>query len=85
MAGRSSLPWSGYDYNTLADDLAQFKVPTLIIHGTDDKTVPIDAAGRAAAKGIAGSTLPEYDCAPHGLFDTHKNKLMKGLLDFIRS
>jgi non-heme chloroperoxidase len=66
-------------------DLAHFKVPTLIIHGTDDQTVPIDAAGRAAAKGIAGSTLLEYDGAPHGLFATHKDKLTKDLLDFIRS
>ena len=27
-------------------DLASFKVPTLIIHGTSDKTVPIDATAR---------------------------------------
>jgi len=47
-------------------DLPAFKVPTLIIHGTEDKTVPIDASSRAAAKGIAGSTLIEYDGAPHG-------------------
>ena len=65
-------------------DLAAFKVPTLIIHGTDDKTVPIDAAGRAAAKGIAQSTLIEYDGAPHGLQVTHKERLTKDLLDFIQ-
>ena len=65
-------------------DLSAFKVPTLIIHGTEDKIVPIDAAGRAAAKGIAGSTLLEYDGAPHGLFVTEKNRLTKDLLDFIR-
>ena len=65
-------------------DLAAFKVPTLIIHGTDDKTVPIDAAGRAAARAIAGSTLIEYDGAPHGLFATHKYQLTKDLLQFIK-
>jgi pimeloyl-ACP methyl ester carboxylesterase len=37
--------------------------PTLIIHGTDDKTVPIDAAGGAAAKGIAQAELIENDGA----------------------
>jgi non-heme chloroperoxidase len=42
-------------------DLAAFTVPTLIIHGTSDKTVPIAAAGRAAAKGIAVAKLLEYD------------------------
>jgi non-heme chloroperoxidase len=65
-------------------DLSAFDVPTLIIHGTADKTVPIDASGRAAAKGIAGSHLIEYEGAPHGLFATHKARLTQDLLSFIR-
>ena len=65
-------------------DMAAFEVPTLIIHGTADKTVPIDAAGRAAAKGIAGSVLIEYEDAPHGLFATHKAQLTQDLLNFLR-
>ena len=64
-------------------DLPAFSVPTLIIHGTDDKTVPIDAAGRAAARGIAHSTLVEYEGAPHGLFVTHKDRLTNDLLNFV--
>ena len=64
-------------------DLAAFKVPTLIIHGTDDKTVPIDAAGRAAAKGISQATLIEYEGAPHGLFATEKDRLTRDLLQFL--
>ena len=64
-------------------DLAAFKVPTLIIHGTDDKTVPIDASGRAAAKGISQVTLIEYEGAPHGLFATEKDRLTKDLLHFL--
>lgn len=65
-------------------DLAAFAVPTLIIHGTSDKTVPIGAAGRAAAKGIAQSTLIEYDGAPHGLFASHKERFTNDLLEFLR-
>ena len=64
-------------------DLSSFTVPTLIIHGTGDKTVPIEAAGRAAAKAIANSTLIEYDGAPHGIQVTHKDRLTQDLLDFI--
>ena len=64
-------------------DLAAFKVPTLIIHGTADKTVPIDAAGRAAARAIPQATLLEYDGAPHGLFATHKDQLTADLLQFL--
>ena len=64
-------------------DLAAFKVPTLVIHGTDDKTVPIDAAGRPAAKGIAGAQLIEYDGAPHGVFASHKAELTRDILAFL--
>ena len=65
-------------------DLAAFNVPTLIIHGTADKTVPIDASARAAAKGIGQSKLIEYQGAPHGLFATHKDRLTKDLLEFLK-
>jgi len=65
-------------------DLSAFKVPTLIIHGTSDKIVPIDAAGRAAAQGLAGSTLLEYEGAPHGLLVTEKERVTRDLLDFFK-
>jgi non-heme chloroperoxidase len=66
-------------------DLASFRVPTLIIHGTADKTVPIDTSARQAASGIAGSKLIEYDDAPHGLLASHKDRLIKDVLQFVRS
>ena len=66
------------------DELAAFKVPTLIIHGTADEVVPIDASSRLTVKGIAQSTLLEYPDAPHGLFATHKARLTTDLLDFLR-
>jgi pimeloyl-ACP methyl ester carboxylesterase len=65
-------------------ELSAFNVPTLIIHGTADKTVPIDASARAAAKAIAQSKLIEYPGAPHGLFATHKDRLTKDLLKFLK-
>ena len=66
------------------DDLAAFRVPTLLIHGTADKTVPIAPAARAAHRAIAQSTLIEYDGAPHGLFATDKQRLSEDLLSFVR-
>jgi non-heme chloroperoxidase len=64
-------------------DLAAFTIPTLVIHGTADKTVPIAAAGRAAAKGIKGARLIEYDGEPHGLLATAPERLNADLLGFI--
>jgi len=66
------------------DDLKKFDVPTLIIHGDDDQIVPIDAAGRASAKLVKGSTLKVYPGAPHGITDTHKDQLNADLLAFIK-
>jgi non-heme chloroperoxidase len=65
-------------------DLASFSVPTLIIHGTNDKTVPIDATGRAAARGIANAELIEYQGSPHGVFATDKERLTDDLLSFLK-
>ena len=64
-------------------DLAAFDVPTLIIHGTADQTVPIGPSARAAAQGIANAELIEYDGEPHGLNVTAKNRLTRDLLAFI--
>lgn len=65
-------------------DLPAFRIPTLIVHGTADMTVPIDAAGRAAAEGIAGAELKEYEGAPHGLTVTHKDQLADDMLAFLK-
>ena len=65
-------------------DLASFTVPTLIIHGTADKTVPIDPTGRAVAAAVPQSTLIEYDGEPHGLFVTQSKRLSHDLISFAR-
>ena len=64
-------------------DLAAFTMPTLIIHGTSDETVPIEPTGRAAAAAIPGATLIEYDGAPHGLTVTESDRFTADLLAFL--
>ena len=66
------------------EDLAKFDVPTLVIHGDDDQIVPIDISGKASAALIKNSKLIIYAGAPHGLTDTHKNKLNQDLLKFLQ-
>lgn len=64
-------------------DLASFTVPTLVIHGTADKTVPIDATARAAARAIPGARLIEYDGDAHGVFASNKDRLIADLCAFL--
>jgi non-heme chloroperoxidase len=66
------------------EDLKQFTIPTLIIHGDDDQVVPIDAAGRASKTLVPHATLIVYPGAPHGLTETHKDQVNADLLAFIR-
>jgi pimeloyl-ACP methyl ester carboxylesterase len=65
-------------------DMPAFTVPTLIIHGTADQTVPIDGSARVAARMIPGARLVEYDGASHALFFTEKDRLNDDLLAFVR-
>jgi pimeloyl-ACP methyl ester carboxylesterase len=66
-------------------DLAAVTVPTLIIHGADDATVPIGVSSRKAAPGIAGSVLKEYEGGPHGLLASHKDRIRDDVLAFLRA
>lgn len=64
-------------------DLKKVDVPTLVIHGADDQIVPIETTGRATAKLVKGARLIEYAGGPHGITDTHKDRLNQDLLDFV--
>ncbi|WP_394652811.1 alpha/beta fold hydrolase [uncultured Sphingomonas sp.] len=72
-----------FGHTDFRGDLASFKVPTLIVHGTADKTVPIDATARQAAEGIANAQLVEYDGEPHGFTETARDRITKDLLTFL--
>ena len=65
------------------EDLKQFDVPTLIIHGDDDQIVPIGSTSLRSAKLIKNATLKIYAGAPHGLAYTHKEQLNADLLAFL--
>lgn len=64
-------------------DLSAFDLPTLILHGTDDRTVPIDISARKAAAAIPHARLIEYEGAAHGVLATHKDEVARDLLAFI--
>ncbi|NDL65131.1 alpha/beta fold hydrolase [Acerihabitans arboris] len=65
-------------------DMQAFSLPTLVIHGDDDRVVPFEATGKLAAAAIPSSILKMYPGAPHALCFTHKDKLNQDLLAFIK-
>lgn len=67
------------------EDLKNFDVPTLIIHGDDDQIVPIGASAHLSIKLVPGATLKIYPGGSHSLGDTAKDQLNADLLAFARS
>lgn len=65
------------------DDLAHINVPTLIIHGTADKIVPIDKSSDRTAAMMPNATYKKYDGEPHGLLYTSRNEVVQDLIAFV--
>jgi len=64
-------------------DTAKINVPTLIIHGSEDHTVPIEISSDKSSQLVPDSQYVVYQGAPHGLFYTHKERLSDDLIEFI--
>ena len=86
MAGARSTyaaakAWATTDFRP---DLPAFEgVPTLIIHGTADATVPFDATGKKAAEALPHAQLITYDGSPHGIFETDKERFCRDVVGFL--
>jgi non-heme chloroperoxidase len=76
---------AAFSATDFTEDLARFDKPTLVIHGDDDQIVPIEASARAVKRLLPSAQLIEYAGGPHGITDTHKDRLNGDLLAFIRS
>jgi len=65
------------------DDVARFDVPTLVVHGTADRILHIDATARRLPALIDDCELVEIEGAPHGLLWTHADEVNDALLSFL--
>ena len=68
-----------------SNEMRDVNVPTLIIHGDEDKTVPIEITSEIAARLIPDNIFIVYEGAPHGLFYIEKKKLNNDLIKFLNS
>jgi len=67
----------------LRADLRKIDVPTLVLHGDLDASVPV-SFGRRTADLVRGSTFKRYADAAHGLFITHADRVFGDILEFIQ-
>ncbi|MFT2751110.1 alpha/beta fold hydrolase [Clavibacter sp. Sh2088] len=65
------------------DDIAKVTVPTLVIHGDSDATVPFEGSGERTHRAIAGSELHVVKDAPHGVTVSHPEEWNQAVLEFL--
>ena len=66
------------------DDMRTITVPTLIIHGDADKTVPMESSGEKSHELLPQAEYKVYEDQPHGLFVTAKDQLSEDLMNFVQ-
>lgn len=64
-------------------DVEKITVPALIVHGTEDHILPIDATGREFTKRLPTAEYVEIEGAPHGMLWTHSAEINETLLRFL--
>ncbi len=72
--------WSRTDFRL---DLAQVSVPTRVIHGEADASVPFEGSARLTHDAIPGSELHVITDGPHGCNLTHADEFNEVLLKFL--
>ncbi len=63
-------------------DLAKIDIPVLVMHGTDDRVLPIEACGARTHEQIRGSDYIAVNGASHGLCWTHAEEVNAHLVPF---
>ncbi|MCQ1951226.1 alpha/beta hydrolase [Arthrobacter sp. zg-Y859] len=87
----SSAPVAAYavvptwieDFRADVDAVRESGKPVMILHGTADNILPIDATARRFRKLVPAADYVEIDGAPHGLLWTHAGEVNKALLEFV--
>lgn len=68
-----------------SDMAAAINLPSLVIHGTEDRIAPFAVNGRRTADLLPGCIFRPYEGAAHGLFATHASMLSEDLLGLVHT
>jgi pimeloyl-ACP methyl ester carboxylesterase len=64
-------------------DITKIDVPALILHGTADRILPIEATGELFHQALPQAEYVVIEGAPHGLLWTHAQEVTDALLAFL--
>ena len=74
-----------YTETDFRPELRKISVPTLLVHGDNDSSTPLEMTARKTVPLITGCQLKVYEGAAHGLPFTHADRLNADLLAFANS
>jgi pimeloyl-ACP methyl ester carboxylesterase len=78
----AAITWTT-DFRPDVSKIADYDVAVLIVHGTRDRILPIDATARRFHALLARADYVEIPGAPHGLLWTHSDDVNHELLAFL--
>jgi non-heme chloroperoxidase len=64
-------------------DLAKVDVPLLVLHGTEDRNIPIDIGARRIRQYVPAAEVVEVEGGPHGIGVTHVEIVNPAILEFL--
>ncbi len=87
----SSAPVAAYavvpawleDFRADVEAVRAAGLPALILHGTADRILPVDATARRFRQALPDAQYVEVDGAPHGLLRTHADEVNTALRAFL--
>ncbi|MET8999262.1 alpha/beta hydrolase [Amycolatopsis sp. NPDC004169] len=88
-AGAEASPWATWAcppgwLADFGDDITRIDIPTLILHGTADRILPINGQGRRLHAALPAARYAEIDGGPHVMGVTHAEEVNRELLAFLR-
>ncbi|GAA2024055.1 bromoperoxidase [Catenulispora yoronensis] len=79
----AAIPTWITDFREDVAALAALGLPTLIMHGTEDRVLPIEATSRPLHELLPDAGYSEVEGAPHGLVWTHADTVNGALIRFL--
>jgi non-heme chloroperoxidase len=88
-AGADASPWATWAcppgwLEDFSADIERIDVPTLILHGSADRILPIAGQGRRLHAALPGARYVEVEGGPHVMCVTHAEEVNRELLAFLR-
>jgi non-heme chloroperoxidase len=74
---------SSFAKTDFREDLEKVTVPSLVIHGDADQTVPLEGSARRTHEALADSRIHVISGGPHGINLSHAEEFNEALLGFL--